>query len=153
MQLEDLIKPNLVTLLSMGALAVVLPEFVPSMRPALKSALKLGISLIAESHEEAAVELMKSLVGATLKAIDADLSKPVDENQRREAVERHVRSFQHKAKRRAARWSSDEHECHRSYRRQVAQLQSGLVERKQHVGPRRQKIIDDASTFLAQEIG
>ena len=35
----------------------------------------------------------------------------------------------------------------------VAQLQAHLVEKKQHVGPRRQRIIDDASVFLAQEIG
>jgi len=58
-----------------------------------------------------------------------------------------------KARSRAERWNSDKQERHRAYRRQVAQLQSGLVERKRRVGPRRQQIIDEASIFLAQEIG
>jgi hypothetical protein len=153
MQIEDLAKPNLIAIAGLGLLAVALPEFVPSLRPALKSALKIGISLVAESQGEAEVELMQALVSATLKAIDAELSKPAEEDERREAVKHHIRKFQHRAKNRAARWNSDEHQCHHSYRRQIARLQSGLVERKQHVGPRRQQIIDEASIFLAQEIG
>lgn len=153
MQIEDLVRPNLVTLLGLGVAAVVLPEFVPSMRPALKSAIKIGIDLFAESQGEAEAELMRWLVTSTLKALDEELSKPADEEQRREAVNRRIRSFQHKARSRAARWNSDEEERHSSYRQHVAQLQAGLVQRKQHYGPRHQQIIDDASTFLAQEIG
>lgn len=153
MQLEDLAKPNLVTLLGLGVAAVVLPEFVPSMRPALKSAIKIGISLLAESQGEAEAELVQSLVSATLKAIDEELSKPADEHERREAVRRKIHRFQRKAHSRAKYWNSDDHGRQRCYRRHVAQLQAGLVERKQRVGPRRRNIIDDASTFLAQEIG
>jgi hypothetical protein len=153
MQLEDLAKPNLVTLLGLGLAAVVLPEFVPSLRPALKSAVKIGIDLLAESQGEAEAELMQSLVSTTLKAIDEELSKPADEEHRRDAVKRRIHSFQHKARSRAGRWNSDEHERRRCYREHIARLQAGLVRRKQHYGPRRQKIIDDASTFLAQEIG
>lgn len=153
MQLEDLVRPNLVTFLGLGVAAVVLPELVPSLRPALKSAIKIGIDLLVESQGEAEAELMHSLVASTLKVIDEELSKPADEEHRREAVNRHIRSFQHKARSRAVRWNPDEHRRHRAYRKHVAQLQAGLVERKQEVGLRRRKIIDDASTFLAQEIG
>ena len=153
MQLEDLAKPNLLTLLGLGVAAVVLPEFVPSMRPALKSAIKIAISLLAESQGEAEAELVQSLVSATLKAIDEELAKPGDERQRREAVRRRVRHFTRKAHHRSASWNSDEHERHRCYREHIAHLQAGLVRRKQSYGPGRQKIIDDASTFLAQEIG
>jgi hypothetical protein len=153
MQFEDLAKSNLVTIAGLGLLAVVLPELVPNMRPALKSALKIGISLFIESEAEAEAELIQSLVSATLEAIEEALSKPADEAERRAAVERRIRHFQRKARSRAKRWNSDERERHLAYRRQVAQLQSGLVARKQHVGPRRQQIIDEASIFLAQEIG
>jgi hypothetical protein len=153
MQLEDLVKPNLVTLLGLGVAAVVLPEFVPSMRPALKSAIKIGISLLAESQGEAEAELVRSLVSATLKAIDEELSKPGDEEHRREAVRRKIHHFTRKAHTRSASWNSDEHDRRRCYREHLGHLQAGLVRRKQSYGPRRQKIIDDASTFLAQEIG
>jgi hypothetical protein len=153
MQLEDLTKSNLVTVAGLGLLAVVLPEFMPSMRPALKSALKIGISLFVESEAEAEAELIQSLVSATLAGIEQALSKPADEAERRAAVRRSIHHFRRKAHARAERWNSDERERHRSYRRHVAGLQAGLVERKQHVGPRRQKIIDEVSTFLAQEIG
>jgi hypothetical protein len=153
MQLEDLAKPNLVSLLGLGLAAVVLPEFVPSMRPALKSAIKIGISLLAESQGEAEAELVQSLVSATLKAIDEELSKPVDERERRETVRRKVHHFTRKARSRAECWNSDAAERRRCYREHIAHLQAGLVRRKQKYGPRRQKIIDDASTFLAQEIG
>jgi hypothetical protein len=153
MQFEDLAKSNLVTIAGLGLLAVALPELVPSMRPVLKAALKIGVSLFLESEAEAEAELIQSLVSATLDGIQQALSKPADEAERQEAVRRRIRHFQRKARSRAERWNSDERERHRSYRRQVAQLQSGLVERKQHVGPRRQRIIDEASIFLAQEIG
>ncbi|HEX6442288.1 MAG TPA: hypothetical protein VF007_08885 [Stellaceae bacterium] len=153
MQLEDLAKPNLLTLLGLGVAAIVLPELVPSLRPALKSAVKIGVDLLVESQGEAEAELMRSLVSSTLRSIDEELSKPADEKDRREAVNHRIRSFQHKARTRAARWNSDEHQRRCSYREHVAQLQAGLVERKQDVGPGRRKIIDDASTFLAQEIG
>jgi len=153
MQLEDLAKPNLVTLLGLGVAAVVLPEFVPSLRPALKSAIKIGISLLAESQGEAEAELVQSLVSATLRAIDEELSKPVDTSERREAVRRKVHHFTRKARSRAECWNSDAAERHRCYREHIAHLQAGLVRRKQKYGPRRQKIIDDASIFLAQEIG
>jgi hypothetical protein len=153
MQLEDLAKPNLVTLLGLGALAVVLPEFVPSLRPALKSAIKIGLSILAESQAEAEAELIQSLVSTTLHAIDRALSQPADGAERRQAVRRGIRHFQHKARLRAECWNADGHERYRCYRRHLAGLQAGLVERKQHVGPRRQQIIDEASIFLAQEIG
>ncbi len=153
MQIEDLAKPNLIAIAGLGLLAVALPEFVPSLRPTLKSALKIGISLFVESEAEAEAELMQALVSATIEGIEQALLKPAGENERREAVRRSIRHFQRKARSRAERWNSDEHERHHSYRRQIAQLRSGLVERKQHVGPRHQRIIDDASIFLAEEIG
>jgi hypothetical protein len=153
MQLDDLLKPNLVTLLGLGIVAAALPEFVPSMRPVLKSAVKIGISLIAESQGEAEAELIQSLAAATLKAIDEELAKPGDEAEHREAVRRKLRHFQHKARKRAESWTADDHERHRCYRRHVARLQSGLVERRQHVGPRRRQIIDEASAALIQDLG
>lgn len=153
MQFEDLAKSNLVTIAGLGLLAVVLPELVPNMRPALKSALKIGISLFIESEAEAEAELIQSLVSATLEGIEEALSEPADEAERRAAVKRRIHHFQRKARSRAERWNSDKQERHRAYRRQVAQLQSGLVERKRRVGPRHQQIIDEASIFLAQEIG
>lgn len=153
MQLEDLVKPNLVTLAGLGLLSVVLPELVPSMRPAFKSAIKIGLSILTESQAEAEAELIQALVSSTLGAIDRSLSKPADEAERHEEVRRSIQRFKRKARSRAERWSSGEHECHRSYRRHIAGLQAGLVARKQRVGPRRQRIIDEASIFLAQEIG
>lgn len=151
MQFEDLAKSNLVTIAGLGLLAVVLPELVPNMRPALKSALKIGVSLFIESEAEAEAELIQSLVSATLEGIEEALSTPVAE--RRAAVKRSIRHFQRKARSRAKRWNADEQQRHRAYRRQVAQLQSRLVERKQHAGPRHQQIIDEVSILLAQEIG
>ena len=153
MQIEDLTKPNLITIAGLGLLAVALPELAPSLRPALKSALKLGISLFVESEAEAEAELLQSLVSTTLDAIERAMSKPGEEHEQREAIRRSIRHFQRKARSRAERWNSDERQRHHCYRRQVAQLQSGLVERKQRVGPRRQHVIDEASIFLDQEIG
>jgi len=153
MQLEDLTKSNLVTVLGLGLLTVAATELVPSLRPALKSAIKVGLAILIEAQEEAEVELIRALVLSTVEAIGEVLSRPADEDERRRAVRRRLRHFQRQALSRAECWGADEHERHRCYRRHVAQLQAHLVEKKQHVGPRRQRLIDDASIFLAQEIG
>jgi len=126
---------------------------VSSLRPALKSAIKVGLAILIEAQEEAEVELIDVLVLSTVEAIGEVLSRPAGEDERRRAVRRRIRHFQRQALSRAECWGADEHERHRCYRRHVAQLQAHLVEKKQHVGPRRQRIIDDASIFLAQEIG
>ena len=153
MQLEDLTKPNLVTVLGLGLLTAAAAEFMPSLRPALKSAIKIGLSILYESQAEAEAELIRALVSSTLEGIEWALSKTADEPERRAAIRRRIRHFQRQARSRAECWSADEHERYRCYRRHVAQLQAGLVERKQHVGPRRQRINDEASTALVQDLG
>ena len=153
MQLEDLTKSNIVTVLGLGLLTVAATELVPSLRPALKSAIKLGLAILEESEIEAEAELIRFLAVSTFAAIDEVLARPDDEAKRRAAVRRRIRHFQRQARSRAECWSADEHERYRCCRRHVAQLQAHLVEKKRQVGPRRQRIIDDASIFLAQEIG
>ena len=150
MTFEDLTKPNLATVVGLGLLTAVLPKLLPEMRPGLRSAIRFGLTLFAESEQEAEAELMQSLVAGTVDQIRAILVGPESEPERRGAVRQTVRHFKRQAKRRASRWGRDELSRRRCYDRHVARLETALARHKQRAEPDQQDIIEDAFVALAE---
>lgn len=150
MTLDDLIKPNLMTLIGVGLVSAALPKLVPEMRPALKSAIQSGLVLFAESEEEAEAELIQSLVTATLGRIRDILAAPASAAERRHAVHHAVGHFKRQAEKRASRWATDTASRRRCYDRHVARLETALARHKTKAEPDDQTIIEDAFIALAE---
>ena len=149
MTLEDLTRPNLVTLAGLGLLSLTLPRLVPQMQPALKSAIRVGIALFSEAEAEAEGELIQSLIAATLDNIRQALDEPAGDREKRAAVQRSIRHFKHQARRRAHRWGHDDHGRHRCYDRHVAGLETALAQHKAQLAPNQRDVIEDAFVALA----
>jgi hypothetical protein len=150
MTLEDLTKPNLVTIAGVAALSLALPALVPSLRPVVVSALKIGMALLREADGEAESELIQSLVSATMREIARELSGSAEPPEQRAAVRRRIGHFKRQAQARAQRWAADDHAANRCYRRHVTKLHAALNAEKRQVGPRRQQLIEDASADLLE---
>ena len=149
--LDDLAKPNVTALFGALVLTAASPVLLPDWRPALKSAIKFGITLLTESQEEAETELIQSLVETTIAAIREELAEPAGDPERRSAVQRHIRDFKHRARRRSRRWDGDGDENGRCYRRHVARLEASLAGQEQRVPTRDRPIIAEAVASLARE--
>ena len=147
---EDWAKPNVMALFGVAVVTAAVPLLFPEWRPAVKSAIKFGLTLVAESGEEAEAELIQSLVEATIEAICEELAKPTAEPERCAAVQQHIRHFKHRARRRSRRWDGDPEGQGRVYRRHVAKLETTLMQHAQKTSPRGRAIIADAAATLAQ---
>ena len=121
---EDIGKPNLATLLTLGLVSVVLPKLLPQMGPAVGTAVKIVIDLLTESEAEAAEELIDALVSSTIAEINKEVSRPADPIQSRQTVEHAMERFKHRARRRALAWGTDDHDRHRRYRRHLTKLRA-----------------------------
>jgi len=93
---EDIGKPNLATLLTLGLVSVVLPKLLPQMGPAVGGAVKIVIDLLTESEAEAAEELIDALVSSTMAEITKEVARPGDPQQSRQVVERTLEHFKHR---------------------------------------------------------
>jgi hypothetical protein len=144
---EDIGKPNLVTLLTLGLVSVVLPKLLPQMRPAVGTAVKVAIDLLTESEAEAAEELIEALVSSTVAEINKEVSRP-DPQHSRQAVERTVAHFKDRARRRAHRWGADEHDRQHRYRRHLAKLRDAVDRSKDQHQDWRRDILDDLGESL-----
>ena len=149
MTLDDLAKPNFLTLAGLGLLSAALPAVAPQLRPAMKSVVRFGVSLFAEAASEAESELIEALVADTLRQIADALSHPGGESERRAAVRESVHGFRRRARKHAGRWSGDEAERARRYRRYTARLESRLAQRKLAASPGERDVIEDAFIALA----
>lgn len=145
---EDIGKPNLTTLLTLGLVSVVVPRLLPQMSPAVSTAVKIVIDLFTESEAEAAEELMDALVSSTMAEIKKEVSRPADPLQSRQAVERTVEHFKHRARRRAHQWGADEHDGHRRYRRHLAKLRAAVDRVADQHADWRRNILDDVGETL-----
>jgi Sec-independent protein translocase protein TatA len=146
---EDIGKPNLVSLLALGAVSVVLPKLLPQMGSALGTAVKIAIDLVTESEAEAAEELIDALVSGTIAEINKEVAQPADPEKSRQMVERSIAHFKHRARRRAHRWGADDHDRHRRYRRHLTKLRNAMdLAIDQEVGWRRD-ILDDLGESIA----
>lgn len=145
---EDFGKPNLATLLTLGLVSAVLPKLLPQMGPAVGTAAKIVIDLLTESEAEAAEELIDALVSSTIAEINKEVARPGDPQQSRQAVERTVEHFKHRARRRAHTWGTDEHDRKRRYRRHLAKLRAAVNRATHHHTDWRRDILDDAGESL-----
>ena len=149
--LENITKSDVVTVLGLGLIAAVVSELLPNTRPLLRAAIQFGVDLLTESEIEAEAELIRSLVAATVRGIQQDLSAPASEPERREAMQTRVDDFKRQARIRARRWGSDQSDRHRRYRRNVAQLEASLAKQRHRAAPRDQRVLDYAFEALASE--
>ena len=142
---EDIGKPNLVTLLTLGLVSAMLPKLLLQMGPAVGTAVKVVIDLLTESEAEAAEELMEAVVSSTIAEIDNEVSRPADPQQSRQAVERTVAHFKDRARRRAR---ADEHDRQHRYRRHLAKLRDAVARSKDQHGGWRRDTLDDLGESL-----
>jgi phage terminase small subunit len=145
---EDIGKPNLATLLTLGLVSAVLPKLLPQMGPAVGTAVKIVIDLLTESEAEAAEELIDALVSSTIAEINKEVSRPADPMQSRQAVERTVEHFKHRARRRVHQWGGDEHHRQRRYRQHLAKLRAAVNRSKNQHADWRRDIFDDLGESL-----
>ena len=145
---EAIGKPNLATLLTLGLVSVVLRKLLPQMGPAVGTAVKIVIDLLTESEAEAAEELIDALVSSTIAEINKEVSRPADPQQSRQAVERMVGHFKHRARRRAHTWGADEHDRQRRYRRHLATLRAAVDRSKNQHADWRRDVLDDLGESL-----
>jgi hypothetical protein len=145
---EDIGKPNLATLLTLGLVSVVLPPLLTQMGPAVGTAVKIVIDLLTESEAEAAEELIDALVSSTMAEINKEVSRPTDPQQSRQAVKRTLEHFKHRAHRRAHRWGADEHDRQRRYRRHLAKLRAAVDRATDQHADWRRNILDDVGESL-----
>ena len=145
---EDIGKPNLVTLLTLGLVSAVLPKLLPQMGPAVGTAVKVVIDLLTESEAEAAEELIDALVSSTIAEINKEVSHPADPEQSRQAVDRTLEHFKRRARRRAHQWGGDEHNRNRRYRRHLAKLRAAVNRSKDQHADWRRDILDDVGESL-----
>jgi hypothetical protein len=145
---EDIGKPNLATLLTLGLVSVVLPKLLPQMGPAVGTAVKIVIDLLTESEAEAAEELIDALVSSTITEINKEVARPADPQQSRQAVERAVEHFKRRARHRAHRWGADEHDRQRRYRRHLAKLRAAVNRSKDQHADWRRDVLDDIGESL-----
>ena len=147
---EDIGKPNLATLLTLGLVSAILPRILPDMRPAMGSAVKLALDLLTESEAEAAEELTQALVSGTIEELHRLLSRPADPNQARQAVEHTMARFKKRARGRAHRWGADEHDRERRYRRHLTKLREAVDHSKDRQDGWRRDILDDLGENLEE---
>src|SRR5438045_9309464 len=145
---EDIGKPNLATLLTLGLVSVVLPKLVPQMRPAVGTAVKIVIDLLTESEAEAAEELIDALVSSTMAEITKEVARPGDPQQSRQTVERTVEHFKRRARRRAHHWGADEHDRQRRYRRHLTKLRAAVDRATDQHADWRRNILDEARASM-----
>jgi hypothetical protein len=145
---EDIGKPNLATLLTLGLVSIVLPKLLPQMGPGIGTAVKIVIDLFTESEAEAAEELIDALVSSTMAEINKEVARPADPQQSRQAVERTVEHFKHRARRRAHQWGGDEHDRNRRYRRHLGKLRAAVNRSKDQHADWRRNILDDVGESL-----
>ncbi|MGB9644221.1 MAG: hypothetical protein WCB44_03680, partial [Stellaceae bacterium] len=145
---EDFGKPNLATLLTLGLVSAVLPKLLPQMGPAVGTAAKIVIDLLTESEAEAAEELIDALVSSTIAEINKEVARPGDPQQSRQAVERTVEHFKHRARRRAHTWGTDEHDRKRRYRRHLAKLRAAVDRATHQHADWRRDVLDDVGESL-----
>lgn len=149
---ENVTKSDIVTVLGLGLATAALSELMPNAKPLLQSAVKFGVNLFLEAEGEAEVELIQSLITATMQGIRQDMSATASEPERREAIEARVEHFKKQARIRARRWGSDQQDRHRRYRRHVARLETTLARKKQEALPERDRhVLDYAFEALAAE--
>jgi hypothetical protein len=147
---EDIGKPNLATMLTLGLVSVVLPRLLPQMGPAVGTGVKIVIELLTESEAEAAEELIDALVSSTIAEINKEVSRPADPQQSRQAVERTVDHFKHRARRRAHTWGADEHDRKRRYRQHLAKLRAAVDRSKNQHADWRRDVLDDVGDSLEE---
>jgi hypothetical protein len=145
---ENIGKPNLATLLTLGLASVVLPKLLPQMGPAVGTAVKIVIDLLTESEAEAAEELIDALVSSTIAEMNKEVSRPADPQQSRQSVERTVDHFKRRARRRAHTWGTDEHDRTRRYRRHLAKLRAAVDRSKNQHADWRRDVLDDLGDSL-----
>ena len=147
---EDFGKSDLVSWLAFGIVAAVVPKLLPEMSPAMGTAVKVVVDLFTESEAEAAEELMQALVSSTVAEIKRHVAHSETPEEGRQAVERSVTRFKHKARQRAHRWGANHEDRRRRYRRQLATLQKQVERAKdQHEGWQR-NILDDVGESLEE---
>jgi len=149
---EDIGKPNLATLLTLGLVSVVLPKLLPQMGPAVGGAVKIVIDLLTESEAEAAEELIDALVSSTMAEITKEVARPADPQQSRQVVERTLEHFKHRARRSAHRWGADEHDRQRRYRRHLAKLRAAVDRATDQHADWRRNILDDVGESLDEAV-
>lgn len=147
---EGIGKPNLVTLLTLGLAAAILPKILPDVRPAMGTAVKLALDLLTESEAEAAEELIEALVSGTIAEIHRQLSGPADPHQTRQAVEHTMARFKKRARGRAHRWGADEHDRQRRYHRHLTKLREAVDHSKIRQDGWRRDILDDLGENLEE---
>jgi len=149
---EDIGKPNLATLLTLGLVSVVLPKLLPQMGPAVGTVVKIVIDLLTESEAEAAEELIDALVSSTMAEINKEVSRPTEPQQSRLAVKRTLEHFKHRAHRRAHQWGADEHDRQRRYRRHLAKLHAAVNRSEKQVVDWPRDILDDVGESLEDTV-
>jgi hypothetical protein len=145
---EDFGKPNLATMLTLGLVSAVLPKLLPQMGPAVGTAVKIVIDLFTESEAEAAEELIDALVSSTIAEINKEVARPADPQQSRQAVERTVNHFKHRARRLARQWGADEHDRQRRYRQHLSKLRAAVDRATDQHADWRRDILDDVGESL-----
>jgi hypothetical protein len=149
---EDIGKPNLATMFTLGLVSMVLPRLLPQMGPAVGTAVKIVIDLFTESEAEAAEELIDALVSSTIAEINKEVARPGDPQQSREAVERTVEHFKHRARRRAHHWGADERDRQRRYRRHLTKLRAAVDRATDQHADWRRNILDDVGESLDEAV-
>jgi len=145
---EDIGKPNLATVLTVGVVSVVLPKLLPQLGPVVGTAVKIVIDLLTESEAEAAEELIDALVSSTIAEISKEVARPGDPQQLRQAVGHTMERFKHRARRRAHAWGTDEHDRKRRYRRHLAKLRAAVDRSKNHHADWQRDILENLGESL-----
>jgi hypothetical protein len=145
---EDILKPNLATMLTLGLVSAVLPKLLPQMGPAVGTSVKIVIDLLTESEAEAAEELIDALVSSTIAEINKEVARPGEPEQSRQVVQRTVEHFKRRARRRAHTWGTDEHDRKRRYRRHLAKLRAAVDRATDQHADWRRDILDDVGESL-----
>lgn len=149
--LEDAIGGRIVTVVAVGAAALLLPRLFPSFAAPLRAITKTGLTLFLEAETEMEGGLIDGLVGQTVDVLLGTLDGPGTAEQRKQAARRTMRSFEAAARGRSKRWGRDHDDRVRRYHRHLAHLRRALTKAELTRPAAERELIGDAVSVIAED--
>ena len=125
--LDELPGGRLAVMMIAGAGALLVPKLAANLPPSLRTALESGVKLFVEAESEAQGAFIERLVEQTLSAVLASVAQPGTDEERRHAAAAKIRHFEHRVRRRSARFGWSEEDRRARYRHHVRRLKRAIA--------------------------
>lgn len=151
LSLEETLGGNIVTVVALGAAALLLPRLFPSLARPLRAVAKTGLTLFVEAETEMEGGLIDGLVGQTIDALLGTLDAPGTVEQRKLAARKTMHRFEAAARGRAKRWGRDHDDRACRYNRHLTHLRRALAKAERQRPPAQRELIGDAVSVIAED--